>query len=171
VEDASLQPKPRQHPQPPLFVGGGGRRVLTLAAREADIVGIDPKGTAAGTKDLATTSAEELERKVGWVREAAGARFPALELHILVAAVVVTDDRQQGAEQVASLLATYPPHLVSNAPTAEHVRDWPQALIGTVDQIADDLRARRERFGISYYTVFGDYTEALAPIVARLAGT
>jgi probable F420-dependent oxidoreductase len=170
IEEADLQPKPTQQPGPPIFIGGGGRRVLSLAAREADIVGLDPKATAAGAKDLATAAAAAVDRQVAWVREAAGARFPDLELHVNALAVVVTDDRRAAAGQVAAMLADLAPALVANPLNAEQILEWPQALIGTVEQIAEDLQARRERYGISYVGVPGDCVEAFAPVVTRLAG-
>jgi len=171
VNDLNLQPKPTQHPHPPMFIGGGGRRVLTLAGREADIVGLDPKGTVTGTKNLATTAAEAVEQQISWVREAAGARFPDLELQTLVWAVKVTEDRRQGAEDVAAMMASWPPTIISNPPNAEHILTSPQFLVGTVEQIVEDLQERRERYGISYLTVFGDYVDVLSPVVACLAGT
>jgi probable F420-dependent oxidoreductase len=171
VDGLNLQPKPTQRPHPPLFIGGGGRRVLRLAAREANIVGLDPKGTAAGTKDAATMSAGVVEQLIGWVREAAGPRFPELELHTNVLALKVTDNRQQGKEEVAATLASMPPAIVSNTLDDEHILSSPHVLIGTVDQIVEDLQARRERYGISYVTVPGEYIDVFSPVVARLAGT
>ena len=171
VEAADLLLKPTQQPHPPLFIGGGGRRILTLAAREADIVGLDPKATAAGAKDLATATAEAVDQQVAWVREAAGVRFPDLELHISVLAVVVTDDRRTAAEQVEATIAGLPPSLVANPLSADQILEWPQALIGTVEQIVEDLQARRERYGISYIGIPGESMEAFSPVVARLHGT
>jgi hypothetical protein len=76
--------------------------------------------------------------------------------------VVVTDDRHRVAEE----LATRWPSL-----SAADLLESPYLLIGTVDQMVEDLRARRERWGISYYTTFEPYLDALAPVVNRLAGT
>ena len=165
---ADLQPKPIQQPNPPIFIGGGGRRILALAGREADIVGLDPKATATGAKDLATATAAAVDRQVAWVREAAGARFSDLELHVNVLAVMVTDHRRDGADQVAAMLASLPTSLVANPLTEDEILSWPQALIGTVEQIAEDIQARRERYGISYITISADALEAFAPVVARL---
>jgi probable F420-dependent oxidoreductase len=75
VKEFTLQPKPKQRPHPPFYIGGGGRQVLTLAAQAADIVGLDAKGTWAGTKDMATITAEPLAQQIEWVRQAAGPRF------------------------------------------------------------------------------------------------
>jgi len=171
VQDLNLFPKPRQRPHPPLFIGGGGRRSLTLAAREAAIVGMDTKATAEGTKDYATTSAAAIDERIGWVRQAAGARFTDLEIHVLVHAVKVTEDRQQGAAQLATELASWPATVVSNATLSiEHILASPRFLIGTIDQIVADLQERRERYGITYITVFGEYVDTFSPVVAQLAG-
>ena len=170
VNDVTLHPKAKQQPHPPIFIGGGGRRVLTLAARKADIVGIDPKGTALGAKDLATTSAAAVDQQINWVREAAGARWPDLELHMLVLAVKVTEDRRRGAEEVAAMLADWAPYL-TNVPSSEDILASPRYLVGSVNKIVEDLQDRRERYGISYITVFGEDVDAFSPVVARLAGT
>ncbi len=66
--------EPKQRPHPPIFLGGGGRRVLNLAAQEADIVGLGG--------DLATATPEVIDQRMGWIREAAGPRFPELEIHM-----------------------------------------------------------------------------------------
>lgn len=157
------RPKPLQRPRPPLLVGGGGRRVLSVAARRADIVGINvnlakgvidadagPDGTAART-----------DEKVAWVREAAGARFEDLELQVRVHLVVVTDDRSGVAEAFAPAFGLTPGEAVAT----------PHALVGSVEELCDDLLARRERWGISYVGIGVDALDAMAPVVARLRGT
>jgi probable F420-dependent oxidoreductase len=173
VQNLNLIPKPLQRPHPPLLIGGGGRRVLSLAAREADIVSLDIQGTAEGTKDVATLLAEAAAQKVAWVRQAAGERFGALEVHVLVQHVVVTADRLQGAQQVAEAWAGLPSAVVSNAAgwSREAMLTTPHALIGTIEQIVEDLQERRERYGISYLTVHAGALDAFSPVVARLAGT
>jgi probable F420-dependent oxidoreductase len=171
VQDLNLYPKPRQRPHPPLFIGGGGRRSLTLAAREATIVGMDTKATAEGTKDYATTTAAAIEQRISWVREAAGTRFSELEIHVLAHAVIVTDDRQQSAAQFAAELANWPATMFSNTTlSTEQILASPRFLIGTIDQIVENLQERRKRYGISYITVFGEYVDTFSPVVARLAG-
>ena len=156
-------PKPIQSPHPPILIGGGGKRVLSLAAREADIVGINPK-IASGEVDAqaAQNGAPELtDEKVRWVKEAAGDRYDELELNMLVFAVVVTDDKQAVAEMMAPMFGLDP----------ALVNDYPLAWIGTENEIVDALQARRERWDVSYLVVQSDAMEAAAPIVARLAGT
>jgi probable F420-dependent oxidoreductase len=155
-------PKPLTKPHPPFLIGGGGRRVLGIAAREADIVGINPnlKAGAIGADAAADASAEATDRKVGWVRDAAGARFDDLELNCLLFACIPTDDRAGTAEMMAGLFGSTP----------EQMLEVPHALMGTVDEMCEDLEARRDRWGFSYVVVQHDAIDALAPVIARMAG-
>jgi probable F420-dependent oxidoreductase len=153
-------PAPVQRPHPPIFVGGGGKRLLSCAAREATIVGILPKALSGGGLDWAASTEAILAEKVGWVREAAGDRFAALELALLVFKVVVTDHSRGATEQVGRGFGLTP----------EQVLAAPDFLIGSVDQIVERLHGLRDRYGISYVSVFPEDMEAFAPVVARLAG-
>ena len=158
-------PKPVQRPRPPVHIGGGGQRLLTLAAREADIVGFIPRARPDGQgQDITDATPEALEQKIAWVREAAGARFSELELGILVAQVITTEDREQAAQFIAQTLAAG-----FNVST-DQILQAPYLLLGSEDQMCEDLLARQERYGISYISVFEQSMEALAPVVARLAG-
>jgi probable F420-dependent oxidoreductase len=164
IAELDGQPRPVQQPHPPFIVGGGGPRVLALAAREADIVGVNP-AIRSGRADRAAShdgAAAVTDRKLGWVREAAGERYADLELQMLLFACVITDDRAGTIEAMAPLFGLSP----------EDVDDYPHAWVGSVDQIADDLVARRERWDVSYLVVQGpDAMRAAAPVVARMAGT
>ncbi len=158
-------PKPVQRPRPPIHIGGGGQRLLSLAAREADIVGFLPRARPDGKgQNLTDATPEALDEKVGWVRAAAGERFDELELGILVAQVFTTEEREQAAQFIANTLAA------GYSVSTEVILQAPYLLIGSIDQICDDLLARRERYGISYISVFENSLEALAPVIARLAG-
>jgi probable F420-dependent oxidoreductase len=154
-------PKPVQHPLP-ILVGGGGKRVLSIAAREAQIVGINfnLEQGAVNRATMQTGGADSTDEKIGWIRAAAGPRFDDLELNVTVFVAVVTDDQAAMAERIAPGFGM---------PPAE-VLDSPHAVVGSVDQISETLQARRERYGISYVVFSGDGFERLAPVVARLAG-
>jgi probable F420-dependent oxidoreductase len=157
------RPKPVQRPRPPLLIGGGGRRVLSIAGARADIVGININ-LAKGVIDADAGpdgTAERTDEKVAWVRDAAGARFDRLELQVRVHLVLVTDDRAAMADALAGGFGLTPAAALAS----------PHSLVGTVEQIADDLVERRERWGISYIGVSLDAMEAMRPIVARLTGT
>jgi probable F420-dependent oxidoreductase len=156
-------PKPVQKPYPPILLGGGGKRVLSLAAREADIVGVNfnlAQG-AVNQEVMATGDATATEEKIRWIRDAAGSRFDDLELNVTVFVSVVTDDRDGMAKRISGGFGMPP----------EEVLGSPHALIGSVDQIIETLHERREKFGFSYIAFSGDVFEQMAPVVKKLAGT
>jgi probable F420-dependent oxidoreductase len=157
------QPKPITAGGPRLVIGGGGERVLRLAARQADIVAVNVNLRAGVIDERAFPDGtpESTDRKVGWIREAAGDRFDALELQSRIHLAMVTDDRATVIEELAPAFGLTP----------EQAAATPHALIGSVDQICDDLVERRERWGISYLGLSGDQLDAFAPVIARLAGT
>jgi probable F420-dependent oxidoreductase len=162
-------PKPIQKPMPPLFIGGGGRRLLTLAAREADIVGLAPRALSGAdvTRDLRSMTVAATIEKLGWVREAAGDRFDDLEFNIYPSGVppIVTDHARKAAADVLDQLA--PP--AGAAITVDELLESPHMFIGSVDGLVAKLQEQRERLGISSIMV-GDL-DTLAPVVERLAGT
>jgi probable F420-dependent oxidoreductase len=154
-------PKPLQRPHPPVFIGAGGKRLLSFAAREADVVGILDRARPDGSGlDVGEETEESMARKIGWVREAAGDRFDRLELAALMWGVAVTDDRRAGAERLRPDLGLTP----------EQVLASPYFLVGSTEAIAERLLELRERHGVSYITVFPQDVEPFAPVVARLAG-
>lgn len=156
------RPKPVQSP-PPLLIGGGAKRVLSLAAREADIVGINPS-IHSGQVDAAAAqngASAETDQKLAWVREAAGERYADLEINILQFAGIITDDRQGTAEMMAPLFGLPPSELET----------YPHVCIGTVEEITESLLQRRERWDASYIVFQGDTMVPMAPVVAALAGT
>jgi probable F420-dependent oxidoreductase len=157
-------PKPAQRPHPPILIGAGSPRMLRLAGREADIVGILGSSTRTGTllDDPAERLAETVARKVDWVREGAGTRFDALELSTVIG-VTVTDDPRGEAEALIDRRGW-----AGIAP--EQVLEMPSLVIGSIDGIVETLRARRYRLGFSYYVVSDADMETFAPVVARLGG-
>jgi probable F420-dependent oxidoreductase len=156
---------PVQRPRPPLLVGGNGRRLLTLAARAADIVGlVGFSHRASGTDldlDFGSFGFAGAAERVALVREAAGERFATLELNALLQAVVVTDSPADAARA----------WIGSDALPVEAALDSPFTLFGSHAGMADALRETRERLGISYFACFEPALEAIAPVVAQLAGT
>jgi probable F420-dependent oxidoreductase len=161
IADLEGRPTPVQRPHPPIAIGGGGRRTLTLAAREASIVGLVPRARRDGSGlDLSDLSDAATRQKLEWVRSAAGDRFDSLEINALIQAVVVAEQRT-AADQLASRFKV----------ARDIVLETPYVLLGTIEEMCGTLRQRRERYGISYLTVFERDMEAFAPVVARLAGT
>jgi probable F420-dependent oxidoreductase len=164
VTGHKIAPLPVQRPHPPILIGGNGRNLLTLAAREADIVGLSGisfRQGGAAPPDLSGWRVAAIDERVRLVREAAGDRFPRLELNALVQRIVVTQNRRSAAEELTRRWTQL---------SAEEILASPYVLIGTVDQIVEDIKARRERWGISYYVVQEPFLDAFAPVVARLAG-
>jgi probable F420-dependent oxidoreductase len=156
-------PKPVTPGGPPIIVGAGLKRMLTIAARQADIVGINPTmpNGAADADAARTGTAAQTDEKLRWVKDAAGDRYEDLEINLLNLGCFVTDDRDALAEQFAPLFGL----------TTEELLEFPHALVGTTDQICDTILERRERWDASYVVVQGDALDAMAPVVARLAGT
>ena len=156
-------PKPLQKPRPPIVVGGGGRRVLELAARRADIVGLNPS-LAAGVIDAragASATWEATEEKLRWIRDAAGSRFDRLELATRIHLAAVTPDRDTLYDTMAEGFGMTP----------DEARRSPHALIGTVEQIVDDLVERRDGLGISNIGLSANSLDDLRPVIERLSGT
>ncbi|OLE44317.1 MAG: hypothetical protein AUG14_05210 [Candidatus Rokubacteria bacterium 13_1_20CM_2_68_19] len=163
VTDHTIHPLPVQRPRPPIFIGGSAPRLLALAAKEADIVGLTGIAfrRSGAVRDVSDWKAAVVDERVRLVREVAGDRFDCIELNALVQRVVVTDDRRKAAEELARRWEQLNP---------AEILESPYVLIGTVDQVVEALRARRERWSISYYVIFEPYIDAFAPVVARLAG-
>jgi probable F420-dependent oxidoreductase len=156
-------PLPIQPGGPTLVIGGGGERILRLAARTADVIALNVN-LAAGVIDeraFPDGVAAATERKLGWIREAAGERSDDIVLQTRVHLAMVTDDRQGVIDELSPAFGLTP------AEAAE----TPHALIGSVDQICDQLIERRERWGISYLGMSADQLDPFAPVVAKLAGT
>ena len=156
-------PRPVQQPRPPIMIGGGGRRVLSLAAREADVVSfnfnnrsgvIGPDGVHSGTADATA-------EKLGWVKAAAGDRFDGLELEIGAYFAFVGPGMGAVAEQMGKGLGL----------DAAAMRAHPHGLFGDVDEVCDELQRRREEYGISYVTIGREAQDAFSPVVAKLAGS
>jgi hypothetical protein len=139
--------------------------LLALAAREADIVGfsgINFRDGGASPPDVSAWRAAAVDERVRLVREAAGEeRFAHLELNALVQRVIVTKDRHAAAAKLARHWSVL---------SAEEILQSPYLLVGTVEQMVEDLEARRQRWGMSYYAVHEPYLDDFAPVVARLAG-
>jgi probable F420-dependent oxidoreductase len=163
VRGYDARPKPVQRPRPPLLIGGGGRRMLSIAAREADIVGINGTLTTGVTDatTISSMSASAVDEKVGWVVDAAGDRLVDIELNVRAFMVNVTDERQAGLDLVAQFTGF----------SVDEVAATPFALIGRPEQLVEDLLARRERWGFSYVIVGSAEMDAFAPVVAALAGS
>lgn len=151
--------------QPPLLIAGNSDGVLSLAAKHADIVGFaglrHAPGHQPGTFHLA--SADELAERVGFFAAQAGARAEVIERNMLIQHVEVTDDPRAAIER---WIADIPEVNLD----IDQLLRAPHLLIGTVEQIIEQVRQRRERYGFSYVTVFEHCMDEFAPVVEALAG-
>lgn len=158
VRDATVLPRPTQRPHPPVMIGGGGPRMLRIAAREAQIVALAPSVNARGGPKLGTVTTGSVEKRIATLRRSP--RFSELELNVIVFDAAVTD---RARSIVAALTAR-----LKSAVTA--VIDTPFFMYGSRASLVEDLIARRERMGISYIAFPGQAMRALAPVVATLRG-
>jgi probable F420-dependent oxidoreductase len=165
ITNLDSYPKPVQRPHPPLLIGAAGKRMLSIAAREADIIGFQTVSTAHGVMadDPSGRLAPAVTARVEQVRQVAGARFDRIELS-MVATVVLAEERRPAAERFARERGWA-------GISAEQVLEMPSVFIGSIEQIVDEMRARRDRYGFSYYVVLDRAMQTVAPIVGRLAGT
>ena len=163
ITDLDGTPKPYREDGPPFLIGGGGKRVLSHAARFADIVGVNPSIHSGAVDTAAAQDAlpESIDEKFGWVRAAAGDRMPTIELNSWLSVASVTDDAPGFAAALAAVFEAEP----------EAVLTSPLTLIGTASQIAERLHERRQRWGYSYVVIPHDQVRAFAPIVAELTGS
>jgi probable F420-dependent oxidoreductase len=148
-----------QRPHPPFLVGGGGPKLLAFAAREADIIGIDPRSLPGGGGDPADITGAAVDRKIGWIREAAGDRWAQLEINIALWQVDPDFHTRSG-----------PPPPRARGISEEELLLSPHYLVGDTDEMVDTLLARRERWGASYITLPEGALDILEPVIARLAG-
>jgi len=157
-------PKPVQPPHPPILVGGGSPRILRLAGRLADTVGVLTASVATGVQvdDPADRLASRMVEKLAWIREGAGERFDGLELSLVIAPLV-TDARRARADVLIRERGW-------TGVTVDDVLAMPSIFIGPVEQIVEEMLARRAEYGFSYYVIADRHLDAFGPIVARLTG-
>lgn len=169
ITELDGKPKPVQRPYPPFFIGGGGKRLLTLAAREAQIIGLAPRlmpGDEPRVEPWSMTAAATQE-KIGWIRDAAGERFAEIELNTYPSGgptVVTHEPRVEAQRRVDQIRERTGVEL-----TVDEVLESPHVFIGSVKDLARKFVELRERFGISSFLI--DDLDALAPVVEELAGS
>jgi probable F420-dependent oxidoreductase len=160
LDGASVGVEAVQKPPPPLAIGGGGPRMLKLAAREADIVGLVPGFDARGRVHVREATETATAEKIALIREAAGERFERLEINLWLGDAGLVGG---GNSLLRSMTAA-----ARWAPTA--IYGSPYVLYGTLRSTREQLLRRRDRLGISYYTVPSRAMESMAPLVEALSG-
>ena len=163
VKNAQGFPRPATPGGPPVLIGGGGKKVLTIAAQMADTIGVNPnlRSGAVDAETAKSAMGDVYRERMQWIRDAAGDRFDSLDLQVLTFMTQIVDNREEMLANIAPLFGVTP----------EEAADIPLAMVGTVDQIVESLQKRREEFGFNDIVVQGDAMDAFAPVVAKLAGT
>jgi probable F420-dependent oxidoreductase len=156
-------PKPAQEPHPPILIAGSGRRMMALAGRAADIVGISPlRPSLVDVSEFGSSvaaSGDRIKTQLDWIRDAAGTRFDDLELSVTISHLKVTDDADAELGRLASEWGSTPGDIAQSLHT----------LVGSRDQIGEVIEERRENFGISYMIFSSLVLDDVGPIVAGLA--
>jgi probable F420-dependent oxidoreductase len=162
VKAHSFSPLPVPEIAPPIMIGGGARRVLTLAGRTADIVSINfnNRSGVLGSDSVLTSTVEETHKKLGWVRDGAGDRVDGIELETGAYFVAIEGQTDVTGEALIERTGF----------SRDELRAFPHALVGSVDDICEQLEQRREEFGFSYFTIGDRAYEQFAPIVERMTG-
>jgi probable F420-dependent oxidoreductase len=162
VTDLAIRPRPVRSSGIPIVLGGGGKKMLSLAAREADIVSIAANNQLRPSMSSPLTgfAHAQVSEQAGWVREAAGARFDGIELNVRVLAVAIHPDREAAARELSAGLGVPP----------EDLLDSPFAFIGTLQQIEDQVQRIRDELGISYFTISQRHAAPLLPLIGRMTG-
>lgn len=172
INDLEGTPKPLQRPHPPIMIGGGGRKLLSVAARQADIVQVmPPLSSNGGRRDCYHFTDAAYAEKIGWIREAAGSRFADIELGAQLLHVRITDDPEQAFDAFYDRFARRLGPAADDPDAKAALRTSPMLAIGTLDEVCDQLRQIRARHGISYLTTpVGSTPEAMSPVVEHLTG-
>jgi probable F420-dependent oxidoreductase len=165
VTDHSISPVPVQKPNPPILIGGNGPQLLSLAARQADIVGLSGitfRQGGAARPDLSGFRPSSVDERIELLRRVAGPeRYARLEISAMIQRVIVTNNRRSAAEELMSRWSDL---------SVDEILDCPYALVGTTEEIVNQLKEHRERWDISYYNLREPDLETFAPVVAQLAG-
>ncbi|WIY04552.1 LLM class F420-dependent oxidoreductase [Amycolatopsis mongoliensis] len=156
--DPEHKPAPVRAEGPPLLLGGRGDRILTLAAEHADTIGFTGTSKTTDGAPLGLATAEDIEERVGFVRSKLGGR--EAEFNLLCHFVNITEDRKAALEDLEKL--------VGGQHSVAQLAELPTALIGSPAEVADQLHAHRERFGLTYYTVLEQNMEQFAPVLEAL---
>jgi len=157
------RPRPVRSGGLPLLLGGGAERMLTTAGALADVVGIaldNRSGLAGAPAASASSTAASTRDKLTWIRAgaaAAGRPMPPVSVRVLT--VQITNQRRRAATELGRAFGL----------DAASLLESPHALVGTTEQIVDDLLARRADYGFDRYVVSQAAVHDLAPVVAALA--
>ncbi|PIM72469.1 F420-dependent oxidoreductase [Streptomyces sp. JV178] len=159
LDSEEHQPRPAQRTVP-LLVGANGDRMLRVTAEHADIAAFTGARPGAGGT-LEALTAEELDERVGRYHEFAAGREEPAELNLLIQIVEFAEDRGAAVRPWLGHI----PHL-----SEEQVLRLPLVLVGTLDEIVEQVLAQRKRYGFTYLTVLEPNMEAFARVIEALRG-
>jgi len=172
VREVDGLPKPVQQPGPPIMIGGGGRKVLSVAGRQADIAQLMPSNPKGHSRlDRSQFSAEAIEEKIGWIRDAAGSRFDEIELSAQILECAVTDTPEEHLSDFADRIAMVTERMGGARVEfgLDDLRRSPIVAVGSLDDVCEKLIETRARYGISYFSTPVDARpELMAPVIERL---
>jgi probable F420-dependent oxidoreductase len=168
-------PRPIQRPRPPIMIGGGGKKILSVAARQADIVQLMPSNPGGRSLlDPSQFSGQAIEEKIGWIRDAAGSRFDDIELSAQLLECAVTDRPEDHLADFADRIAMVTERMGGARVEFDQddLRSSPIVAVGSLDDVCKKLVDTRATYGISYFAAPIDARpDVLAPVIERLAGT
>ncbi|MFN8025792.1 MAG: TIGR03621 family F420-dependent LLM class oxidoreductase [Acidimicrobiia bacterium] len=174
VRELTGVPRPVQQPRPPIMIGGGGRKVLSVAGRQADIVQLMPSNPGGRSLlDATQFSAAAIEEKIGWIADAAGGRFAEIELSAQLLECAVTDTPDAHLADFADRIASVTERMGGARVQLDldDLRRSPIVAVGSIDEICEKLVQTRETFGLSYFSAPIDAKpELMAPVIDQLAG-
>lgn len=160
LKEAQVGPAPVQKPHPPIQIAGGGRQILALAGREADIVGIVPMFSGEGRiREQHEVTAAASAEKVAMVREAAGGRFDEIELSMFLD-VTLTDDPEAAVAEISKQFDR----------PADQITESAYRVIGSIEDVRKRVLEMRQ-LGFTYFCLRGPNVEELGPLVGEMAGT
>jgi probable F420-dependent oxidoreductase len=175
INNLQGRPTPVQRPRPPIMIGGGGKKLLSVAARQADIVQLMPSNPGGKSLlDPSQFSPAAIDEKIGWIRDAAGTRFDDIELSAQLLECAVTDQPDEHLSDFADRIATVTERMGGARVDlgGDELRESPIVAVGSIDDVCERLVATRAKYGISYFVApIEARPEQLAPVIARLAGT
>jgi probable F420-dependent oxidoreductase len=169
IKDLDGTPKPAQRPHPPIFIGGGGRKLLGVAARHADSIQVTGRFPLSDPKQF---TAPVYREKIEWIKEAAGDRFDDIELGVQLLLFAITDDPHKTVENFIDGWSPVSGRLANGMTlTTDELLASPVVAVGTLDEVCAKLLETRETLGFSYFAgAVGAKPELLAPVIERLAG-
>lgn len=163
IEELRGYPQPVQQPHPPVYIGGGGQRILGIAGREADIIGVHVRFGPDGQLDTVDTVREQMEKKFEWIRAGAGDRFDQIEFALLLFAATVVESESAKQAEISAIAGRI-------GQSEEAVAASPYYLVGSESELKEQVESLRETYGINHFTITAAATDTFAPVVKELAG-